>query len=42
MFSGCTNLVGGQGTTLKSNHANAEYARIDGGSTKPGYLTKKQ
>ena len=39
MFEGCTSLVGGQGTTYDSSHTDASYARIDGGSSNPGYLT---
>ena len=39
MFNGCTSLVGGQGTTFDANHTNKAYARPDGGSSNPGYLT---
>ena len=39
MFTNCTSLVGGMGTTYNSNHTNAEYARIDGGPDNPGYFT---
>ena len=39
MFDDCTNLVGGKGTKFDSNHTDGEYARIDGGSYKPGYFT---
>ena len=38
MFSGCTNLVGGNGTPYSPDHVDAEYARIDTPST-PGYFT---
>ena len=42
MFSGCTSLVGGQGTTYSSsNPKDKTYAHIDGGSSNPGYLTAK-
>ena len=41
MFNGCTNLVGGQGTTYDANHIDATYARIDGGPSSPGYFTAK-
>ena len=41
MFTGCTNLVGGMGTTYDANHVNKEYARIDGGPDNPGYFTAK-
>ena len=40
MFFGCTNLVGGQGTTYSpSNPTNKTYAHIDGGPSNPGYFT---
>ena len=39
MFSGCTSLVGGNGTKFSDSHTDAEYARIDTKGT-PGYLTK--
>ena len=42
MFSFCQQLVGGKGTTYDSNYIDAEYACIDGGSTNPGYLTRKK
>ena len=41
MFNDCTSLVGGQGTTFDANHIDAEYARIDGGASNPGYFTAK-
>ena len=41
MFSGCTSLVGGQGTTYDANHIDAAYAHIDGGPDNPGYFTEK-
>ena len=41
MFALCTSIVGGLGTTYNSNHIDKEYARIDGGSSAPGYLTDK-
>ncbi|MBQ3364019.1 MAG: BspA family leucine-rich repeat surface protein [Muribaculaceae bacterium] len=41
MFSDCTSLVGGKGTTFDENHTNAEYAHIDGGPSNPGYFTEK-
>ena len=41
MFSGCTSLVGGSGTVYDANHIDKEYARIDGGTSNPGYLTLK-
>ena len=39
MFSGCTNLVGGMGTTYDAGHTDGEYARMDRGDDEPGYLT---
>ena len=40
MFSGCTNLVGGAGTKYSStNPTDKTYARIDGGTSNPGYFT---
>ena len=39
MFKDCTSLVGGRGTTYNASHIDTTYARIDRGSTKPGYLT---
>jgi len=41
MFLGCTNLVGGMGTTYDENHVDATYAHIDGGPDNPGYFTAK-
>ncbi len=41
LFYGCTNLVGGQGTTYDENHVDVAYAHIDGGPSNPGYLTRK-
>ena len=40
MFTGCTNLVGGAGTKYNSSYVNKTYARIDGGTSSPGYFTK--
>ncbi len=40
-FSGCTSLVGGSGTTYDENKIHANYARIDGGESAPGYFTAK-
>ena len=39
MFDGCTNLKGERGTTYDENHTDAEYARVDGGASAPGYFT---
>ena len=42
MFYNCTRLVGGQGTTWNSsNPTDKTYARIDGGTSNPGYFTDK-
>ena len=38
MFKNCTSLVGGAGTVYDSNHVNASYAHIDGGTSNPGYF----
>ena len=42
MFYNTTNLVGGAGTTHNSSYIDKTYARIDGGTSSPGYFTKKQ
>lgn len=42
MFNGCTSLVGGAGTVHNSSYVNKDYAHIDGGTSNPGYLTKKE
>ena len=42
MFTNCTRLVGGKGTTYDPNHTNGYYAHIDGGPSNPGYFTEKQ
>ncbi|MBO4430468.1 MAG: BspA family leucine-rich repeat surface protein [Bacteroidaceae bacterium] len=39
MFQGCSNLVGGKGTTYDSNYTEDDYAHIDGGPDNPGYFT---
>ena len=41
MFSGCNSLVGGAGTTYDENNTGMRYARIDGGTSNPGYFTAK-
>ena len=41
MFSNSTNLVGGAGTTYDSTKKDKTYARIDGGTSNPGYFTEK-
>lgn len=42
MFTGCTSLVGGNGTPYNASKVNKEYARIDGGTSTPGYFTEKE
>ena len=39
MFSGCYKLVGGKGTVFDNRIIDKTYARIDGGTTNPGYFT---
>lgn len=42
MFYGCTSLVGGAGTKIyDASHIDKDYARIDGGTSNPGYFTAK-
>ncbi len=41
MFQDCTNLVGGSGTTYNSSYIDGARAHIDGGTSNPGYFTKK-
>ena len=39
MFEGSTSLVGGAGTKYNSSYVDKTYARIDGGTSSPGYFT---
>ena len=39
MFTNCTNLKGGNGTTYNSSKTDKTYAWIDGKDNKPGYFT---
>ena len=39
MFYSCNSLSGGKGTQFDSSYVDQTYARIDGGSSAPGYLT---
>ena len=39
MFYYCHNLVGGSGTTYTGSFIDKTYARIDGGTSNPGYFT---
>ena len=41
MFTGSNNLVGGAGTTYNGSYVDKTYARIDGGTSSPGYFTAK-
>ena len=41
MFTDSTNLVGGAGTVYDANNVDKTYARIDGGTSSPGYFTEK-
>jgi len=38
-FFRCNSLVGGNGTTYNSSYTDKTYARIDGGTSNPGYFT---
>lgn len=39
MFDGCNRLIGGNGTTYNLNYVDKARAKIDGGSSDPGYFT---
>ena len=39
MFTGCKNLVGGNGTKYNANNTDAKYARVDAAPFAPGYFT---
>ena len=41
MFYNTTNLVGGSGTKYNRSYVDKTYARIDGGTSSPGYFTAK-
>ena len=41
MFTIATNLVGGAGTVYNSSNVDKTYARVDGGTSSPGYFTLK-
>ena len=41
MFTGSNNLVGGSGTKYNRSYVDKTYARIDGGTSSPGYFTRK-
>ncbi len=42
MFLGCSSLKGGKGTKYNANYVDATYARIDEGTSNPGYFTYKK
>ena len=42
VFGECDALVGGKGSKYDANHTDYTYARIDGGSSAPGYFTYKK
>ncbi|MBR4546328.1 MAG: S8 family serine peptidase [Oscillibacter sp.] len=39
MFKGCTSLRGDNGTVYSDSHTDQTHARLDGGSSSPGYLS---
>lgn len=41
MFNYATKLVGGSGTKYDSTKTDKTYARVDGGTSNPGYFTAK-
>ena len=41
MFYNCTKLIGGAGTKYNGSYDDKTYARIDGGTSNPGYFTAK-
>ena len=41
MFEGDYKLIGGSGTKYNSSRVDKTYARVDGGTSSPGYLTRK-
>ena len=41
MFNDSPNLVGGNSTKYNSSFVDKTYARIDGGTSNPGYFTSK-
>ena len=40
MFAECSQLVGGEGTHYEERKYGSEFARVDGGDSKPGYFTQ--
>jgi surface protein len=41
MFANCNSLTGGKGTKYSASYIEKTYARIDGGTSAPGYFTYK-
>ena len=41
IFTSCNYLVGGMGTAYTSSYGDIAYAKIDGGSSSPGYFTSR-
>ena len=41
MFKGCTSIRGMQGTTYNESYVDKTYARLDEGTSKPGYLSTR-
>ena len=41
MFNNSKKLVGGNGTVYSHSYTDKTYARIDGGTSSPGYFTLK-
>ena len=39
MFTSSSKIIGGSGTKYNSSHVDKTYARIDGGTSRPGYFT---
>ena len=39
MFTSCTKLIGSSGTRFDANHTDKTYARVDGGTSRPGYFS---
>lgn len=42
MFNCCPNLVGYKGTTYNSSKVDKTYARLDGGTSSPGYFSLRK
>lgn len=42
MFHGCVSLEGGSGTKYSENNTDSSYAKVDGGTSSPGYFSVKE